>query len=372
MMAREMDEGYYYDINSSFPFSMTLPQPGTLKVRRKSLRDALDDDVPLVLADCEVEVPESYLPSMPYRWRNKIYFPTGRWRSWFTGIDLRALLERGGKIHSTHDVYLFHPFTDMADYVAEIYNRRKKAREEGDAFRTYTYKILLNSLYGKFAEGREKTSLLINPTREQRDHYGLYLPETEEEARQQRCHQIILNVWSVPKTVTVPHEHVPIASNVTAHSRLMLLRHLERAPRENGDVFYCDTDGFATNVQYPTGPEVGELKLEARITSASFYAPKVCEYNLDDGTKIHKAKGFSLPSRDADTRERAFRQLVDSGLEIERMIRPMEMLKRKTVLQPCDTKILKRLLMLSPKRHFFQNGKSRPWTIEEITGRATA
>jgi hypothetical protein len=363
-----MESGRYYDINSSFPYSMKQPQPGQFKIERKRLGNSLDADVPLVLADCEIEVPESLIPPLPFRAHHKVYFPVGRWRTWFTGVDLKALLERGGKIHACHHTYEFHAFHDMSDYVDEIYGRRRKAREAGNVFKSMVYKFLLNSLYGKTAESREKTSLIINPTAEQREHYGLRKPMNEEEAKEQRCKEIKIGVWTVPKTVTIPHEHVPIAAHVTAYSRLLLLRHLESAEQRGGNAYYCDTDGFATDVEYPTGPNVGDLKCEATIRSADFYCPKVYRMELEDGTKVLKAKGFHLPRKDPEASERIFDEIVSGSTWIERMMRPMELLKSKVVFTPGDIRFQKRLLMEKPKRSFFEDGTSRPWHVRELVG----
>jgi hypothetical protein len=76
----------YYDINSSFPYSGTFPLPGNVKTITSS-----KPDHGLYLCDAEIEVPESHIPPLPYRHEkaHKIYFPTGRWRSYFFNVDLR-------------------------------------------------------------------------------------------------------------------------------------------------------------------------------------------------------------------------------------------------------------------------------------------
>ena len=149
-----IEDAHYYDVNSSFPYSMTKRQPGS--PIGTSAKWAENDELALVRA--EVRVPEMYLPPIPYRAGNRVYFPTGSWRGWFSGVDLQLLLESGGRIEKVWRAHNFSPFDDMRGYVETLYEMRRK--EADGSFRKLLLKYLLNSLYGKTGETSEKDMLI--------------------------------------------------------------------------------------------------------------------------------------------------------------------------------------------------------------------
>lgn len=135
----------YFDFNSSFPYSMTFENPGAAK--KNGFRDGM---LPrrrdaMYLADVEVSVPPMYLPPLPYRHKNRVFFPVGKWRSWFSNIDLDLLLEHGGRIEKVHSSIEFEKQTYLRDYALDIYDLRKKATSD---YEKLILKYLLNSLWG--------------------------------------------------------------------------------------------------------------------------------------------------------------------------------------------------------------------------------
>ena len=119
VFSSQCEKAHYFDINSSFPYAMTKPCPGGLMSVNKRVEN-LDDETTIFIADCEIEVADSYITSMPYRVNNRVFFPTGRWRAWVTSIDLGLLLREGGRLLKVHEVHNFHPFYDLAQYAKDI------------------------------------------------------------------------------------------------------------------------------------------------------------------------------------------------------------------------------------------------------------
>lgn len=326
-----------YDVNSSFPWSMTQPTPGNLE---RTTKDWSGDDLALVKA--RVEVPEQYVPPLAYR-RLKdgaIYHPTGSWLGWFTGVDLRALLETGGRIVKLFKTLLFERRDELAAYVYELYERRKK---ETDPFRRDLYKLLMNGLYGKFGESPEKRTLVIEGGR-------FTLTRAEK---------------------YVPHRWLPIGATITARSRQLLGKYLRMA----GHVAYADTDSvFTNNPDMPTGTELGELKREKEIrTRAVFFRPKF--YQLD-GEGV-KAKGFTRLSPDQfdglmrgepvevvrmqRVREKLFQMIRSGAIDADGFV------LQEHALHPCDGSYVKQLnATLRPKRAPDGESNTRPWTVEEL------
>lgn len=353
---RECQQAVYYDINSSFPHAMTYPSPGNLKCSRKTLPGH-----DMVIADCEIEVPDSYFPPLPYRAKNrKIYFPTGSWRCWFTGVDLRLLEELGGRILKVYEVMEFFAFDDLRDFAQDLYEKRLSSKDDMSKL---VLKLLLNSLYGKFGESSEKTRVICFP---------------DEPIEGDNVSMLYPGVFLIDEEVQVNHAHVPISAHITARARESLYRYMERG----APFYYCDTDGFACDSpDLPVEPGLGGLKREMLIREGRFYRPKVYELLSESNERRVKAKGFTLrpenelrhswPESERDSLEKEytyqrFTELVNGhGLETRRFYRIRELLRKDDEYRPTEAVIRKKLQNESPKRCF--NGiDSRPWDVKEI------
>lgn len=348
----------YYDINSSFPYSMTKVVPGECIGGNYG---KLPREGSLYLAEVEVVMPETYLPPLPIRKGGRVFFPVGRWRGWFNNVDLELLLKEGGRILRVYSVHAFAPFTDLAEYASTLYAKRKASTDE---FEKYAYKLLLNSLYGKFAESDLKTGVFINPSAALMETFD---PELTQ--------QLLPGVFLHPETVMVPHMHVPISSHITANSRKVLYEFLSMTD----DFHYTDTDGFSTGDEFPTSKELGGLKLEKKIEHARFVQPKLYQIQGSvlkvDGWErweretTTKAKGFSL-GKDKTKAERLFLQLVNDGeIRVSRMERVRQVLRSASEngLHPRETEVTKRLQKnVIGKRFMYPDGSTRPWTVEEL------
>jgi len=354
---RECQQATYYDINSSFPYAMTFDAPGNFARSTTTLPEGTD----LYVADVEIEVPEMHFPPLAYRKHMRVYFPTGRWRQWFMGVDLRLLEETGGKIHKVHECLVFSPFDDLRKFSTDLYEKRLEAKDDMSKL---VLKLLLNSLYGKFGESSFKTSLVCYPdSPPEGDHVSMLFP----------------GVFLLENEVDVAHAHVPISAHITAKAREVLYRYMESA----GDFYYCDTDGFAASRDdVPTGTGLGALKKELNIVEGHFYRPKVYDLVHDKGRRV-KAKGFTLtpdldvqyqwPAEDrpALVKEYTYKQfqsLVNGHhVEIRRFYRIRELFRHGDY-RPTEARISKRLNREVPKRRFARNGTSTPWSVDEIEG----
>ena len=350
VFARDCEDAYYYDINSSFPYAMTQPCPGEFIKSTKRLPDHEDK---IYIADCEVEVPEIYLPPLAYRFKDRVFFPYGKWRSWLTSCDVQLLLQSGGKLRRVHKVLHFKPFTDLADYAKTIYQHRKN---ETDPFRRGVDKLLMNSLYGKFAESPEKTTLHINPNSK-----TMYRWNENHSEELGLVESLMPGFFLETRNAAVPHMHVPISAHITALARRRLYDYMKPCP----DLFYCDTDSLLTSKELPSSNELGDLKLEKEIQEGIFVAPKV--YRVDDQVK---AKGFSLARDKGEARTQFNRMMAGEKIEIHRMTRLRE-LYRKGQTRPKEGIMLKGLTGLFAgktisKRCMYPDGETRPWRVDEI------
>lgn len=353
VFSKHVEKALYYDINSSFPFSMTTPCPGNFV---KSSHTIPDDGRYLYISDVEIEIPDKYITTVPFKFNKRVFFPTGVWRTWLTNVDIELLQKEGGKIIKCHMSYLFEPFTDLAEYSRDIYEKKKNATSE---FERTVYKLLLNALYGKFAENPIKTSVQIDP--ESTDGKFMLMP----------------GVWLEEKTVALSHVHVPISSHITAVSRRLLYEHMSTC----SEFHYCDTDGFSSTENLETGNEIGSLKLEKKIDKGYFVMPKI--YRIE-GEALNKeglwkkidyikAKGFSRMSV-----ERFLKLLEGKEIDLNRMIRIRENL-RAGIITPREVELTKKINFKNinsmdfnpskhviPKRYNYPDDNTRPWHMDEL------
>lgn len=349
----KVENANYYDINSSFPYAMTEPGPGNVIRTRKTLPWGSRS---IYFAEVTINTPEwQNLPSLPFRDHGRTYFPVGRWRGWFSNVDLELAQNNFSKIETVHRVIEFDPCYDLEEYATNIYNLRKRAKSE---YEKMVLKILLNSLYGKFAECETKEKLSLFPSVTTCQHE----PRCEDDA----CIRLLIpGVFLVTDSVEIRHRHVPLSAHITAIARRTLYNHL------NGhDPYYCDTDSIVTKDELPTGPNLGQLKHEYRIQKAEFIAPKI--YHLlgeqleDNGTtkpkEVIRAKGF--PTMNFEE----FTALKDGGaVQVTRMVRAREMFSKNKVYAHEKTYDKRLRNATRTKRCVDEDtNNSRPWHVDEI------
>jgi hypothetical protein len=359
VISRNATDFQVFDINSSFPKAMTYPLPGNLLGYQLSLPED-DRDECIYLADATVEVPDMHFPPLPYRKDNRVFFPTGRWRSWFASTDIRLALREGVKLHKVHQVYVFEPFWDFGEYAKRIYALRAEATTD---FRKLVLKYLLNSLYGKCAESTTKQEMLINPDEIDRDTMQMLQP----------------GVWLCEKEAKIDHRHVIVAAVITAIARRALYDYGKECYRQKQPLYYMDTDSLATRADLPRDDKtLGALKLEKKMDWAEFVAPKIYRgegFELaKDGTwkekRLTKAKGFSLGSGQ-EAWDKLDRIIAGDRVAVQRMTRMRELYRTmvggKYTTAPFEMLVIKALTfeMLS-KRFHYPDGETRPWSVAEL------
>ncbi len=356
VISRNCSDFRIYDINSSFPFSMTFPMPGGLSEISNKLPEDESEEC-IYIADVTIEVPDMDLPPVPYRMDNRVFFPVGKWRSWLTSTDIKLALHEGCKIHKVHEVYIFEPFYDLRGYARDIY--AKRSDPSNSDFRRLVLKYLLNSLYGKYAEAMMKQEMLVNPEEIDRTNMQLLQP----------------GVWLKEKEVPIAHRHVIISTHITALSRRTLYGYMKSCYKKGHKPYYCDTDSIATRAELPSNEyKLGALKLEKKMEWADFLAPKIYRgegMELKKGQwspiQMTKAKGFSLGKTRDEAWARFEKIAAGDRIGIQRMIRLRE-LYRSGLTSPVEILVIKALTfeMLS-KRFHYPDGETRPWHMKELT-----
>ncbi len=249
---------FYVDINSMYPAVMrqTYPAP----TFEKEI-DLSAEGVSRVRVESNLDI-----PVLPYRRSDyKIIFPNGKFSGWWANEELRFAQSQGVKILKAYDGYVCHfickPF---GSYVDKLYFERQRAKSE---LLRYTYKIFLNSLYGKFAQGNERSVIEPLDKFKKRKNWGQFKLFEKDKL-----------VLFTEKGKYPIHANYIFSLYTTAKARIKLYELITDIQSRGGQVLYCDTDGviYRGDINYPFSDKLGEVKLEAKvkeivIKSAKFY-----------------------------------------------------------------------------------------------------
>jgi len=297
---------YYYDINSLYPFVMfSYRYPynfnnGNGRFVKKSDIDLDYEGIARVLISVEHELPPLGVKRILEDKHERLIFPEGKIISWFTYPELRYVEENNiGRIEKVYEAFEFrvwcYPFRE---FVKDLYGYRLQHKEDKFAYKFY--KMVMNSLYGKFGEYKNGELILLT-------NEGVKKVKKEDMNKFRKYHNV---VW---------------ASYITAYGRLELHKRFKLAGFSK--IYYCDTDSLITSTQMPISEELGGLKLEgwADTYRATFIRSKF--YIFDNTIRL---RGFTIDVNDTDIRE-----LIKTGKNFilqERILKPLESLRRKKPL----------------------------------------
>lgn len=247
---------------------------------------------------------ETDVPRYPLRRPGRVIYPIGRFATVLQGETLKAALD-SGHVTGVMQVAAYQTAPLFDDFVDYFWSERRKAQESGNEVYTYLYKILMNSLYGKFGQrGFEQQR------HEQDVATGLEVESAWINGR-------IATIWTLGRTVFVNYkvdktptlaeisQELPvdeqervmqgegynsfcaISASITDHARDLLWRLMEQAGREH--VYYVDTDCLFVDsigrerLEEHVGSGLGQLKVEGETDHCVLYAPK--DYEWGEETK---------------------------------------------------------------------------------------
>jgi hypothetical protein len=282
------------DINSMYPFIMLEGKLPVISELRYTLNLEPETFISEYLSfpgmsDVLVYAPKQKYQILPCRIDSKLLFPHGTFRGHYCHNELVYAVKNGYKILKVFKTFYSPTFCNpFREYVSTIYTERKKAEKiPGMVVVALALKILLNGLYGKFAQIKECSSLLpVDVAIKKANVKGIILDSLST-----------ITIEGKPFILLkekLEGEKLPLQSNViwsayiTAGGRVLLHQKLVEYQG-----FYCDTDCIYTYSEVFASDELGALALEAKGTQAFFFLPKVYFFKHIDGTYTRKAKGFN-------------------------------------------------------------------------------
>lgn len=259
----------YYDFNSLYPAVMQneYPDPNTLRITEKNTTFYIDSFEGI--SNVEVFCPYMEYPFLPYRKDNKLFFPIGNFRGWFSHVELKKAIDLGYTIKKVYKTYYFkETCLPFRDYVIYLYEKRKEYQKDNNPME-YVVKILMNSLYGKFGQK------FID-----RDNWQPF-NHTIEELNKLDFFERVGDFIRIKKPIDEPRSFcIPIwALYTTAYARIKLHDVIRKSR-----AIYCDTDSIITKKEYYSSDKLGELKLEHFIKDGIIVKPKF--YIINGKAKI--------------------------------------------------------------------------------------
>jgi hypothetical protein len=326
----------HYDVNSLYPSAMLESVPVEYLYESKHIPERSDL---IGFFKAKIFYPDRYLPILPFH-ADKLYFPTGVFEGTFSSLDLKLAEREGAEVEILQGkIFLAEPI--LKEYALSMFALKQEAEREGKKGLRYVYKILNNSLYGKFGQRREQRSYCIDDGRA-----GLYpLPNG-----------IAYYLSESRAAHILPH----IAATITSRARAIQFDLLKR-----GKQWYTDTDSLFTSELYPVSDALGALHYEGRGT---FHAYRLKEYKFNNEYKIKglpRSKNEDAEKRAVEDKELAEKYLAGEMTLNERMRGWPESIRagKETVARVIRPRFRREIM---DKRARDGQYDTRPWSVQEI------
>jgi hypothetical protein len=258
------------DINSLYPFVMkTIKFPNPTKLKKGKKHD-LQYFMRILgyyegCARLNVIHRKTDYGFLPYKHNHRLCFPVGKLSGWWNFNEIRFALE-----HEAIDIIDIKEFyyapsekSIFAEFIDYVYGKRI---EQNGGFMELIYKLLMNNLYGKFAQRRKtKRTYYETPPFE----YIKGLNERDEWFNIQTLGEGREDIFLIEKNLKMEKSHTAVpsyASYITSAARIMLLKIiLENSQKIR--ILYSDTDsifyeGDLDNTTVDLGKELGQWKIE--------------------------------------------------------------------------------------------------------------
>ena len=272
----------FYDVRKMYMSCYDVPVPiGKLRWASKSMDRG-------IVAEAWVKIPKGRIGPLPYRYKNRLVFPTGELRGWWDLRELRAATKYGVDVHLIRvldgdEAPILKEFGDVVGTLIGSSNP--------DLARIW--KLFGLRLSGKF--GQHKTNTVIR-------HVKYIAPEEYNPIDPLEVYH------EVPcKEVRRKSPYIKPAINMRIRAEARI-RHLEKMSQVE-DLYYCDTDSIYTTNEMATGLDIGKLRLVDFALRAYFIGGKLYGYVNSNGELKQKTAGY----RDYPLSEDDFQKLLRGG-----------------------------------------------------------
>ena len=303
---------YYYDVNSLYPYIMkTFAMPGGVPVWDGNL---VGQELSKLYGFIEAFVvcPRTITrPFLPYRDQNNtLIFPTGKWVGVYYSEELKYAQDIGYNIITLRGYLFEKKDSPFEGFVSSLSGKRIEAKKKGDDAMAYTYKILMNTLYGRFGINPQSTITEVCD----RERYDILIKKDiifgEKLSERYYIVSYVINKGDVDDSDWKPPRisAVQMAAAITACSRIHMYKYISRP-----DCYYTDTDSAILGSPLPgdeiSSFELGKVKMEYFVKIGIFLAPKSYLLKTLDYGDIIKHKGAAKDLVDAEWFESQFENM---------------------------------------------------------------
>ncbi|MBT9146189.1 MAG: hypothetical protein DDT42_02071 [candidate division WS2 bacterium] len=223
-----------------------------------------------------------YIPVLPVR-AGKLYFPVGEFSGVWTGEELQAAEKQGAIVNITEAIVWSKSYPIFKTFIQKMEYEKNNSTGARRAF----FKLIQNSLYGKFGMRRE------------RDTYMNDTPENRAKILK-RGGKFLTIILACGKTMLLTtsrsyasYIQPQISSYITSLARLELFKVIDKY---KDSVCYYDTDSIILTRKLAESmidnQEYGKWKLEGEVSEAVFIQPKMYAEKLKSGKEVLKSKGL--------------------------------------------------------------------------------
>lgn len=248
----------------------------------------------LVIVDADIRIPPSRYGLIPLRRKGAVYFVNGDMSTTYRAVLCQPELNLV-VIEKVHRFAVFEADYIFKDFVETFWKIRKEAKAKGDVVTDYVAKIIMNSLYGKFAQQNDKCiefevsdwpGGIIILEKPARIDLATFTKTVVHNKPIVGLGGKIFTSASVSEKKIARYSNIAISAFITSYARTYLLKLMSLSDK----VLYVDTDCLivpATELnKYKKyiGDDLGQLKCEI-YDAIEIRAPK--DYTL---FKIHNCK----------------------------------------------------------------------------------
>lgn len=352
------DKYFCFDINSLYPYVMRdnyYPISAPMIVKNPSPKIYKQHEG---LTFCMITAPDDlYLPLLPCKHNHKLFFPIGKFRGMWDNALLTKADDLGYKIFPLK-AYVFKTEKLFKEYVDRFYKLKQNSVKDSAPYTIS--KLLLNSLYGKFAQSQDSEKII-----------KLNLKEANK--RKESIIDIVdpdYGLFKVKSNSKGNHFIPQISIHVTALAQLELYKYMESIISKGYNVAYCDTDSIFTNFKLNTSNKLGGMKLEYPFNKGYFLLPKTyCVIN--DGIDYIKAKGY-IPEFRRSLSEDSFKKALfgndysDFVMESELQFNSMKQSYRRHHTFVSMDRKRKSIRIRYDKRKVNGDYTTKPYTYREL------
>ena len=257
-----------------------FPKPEGIYLKKVTNKDILLFDG---VVKASLKCPKNLIiPFLPVR-LDKLYFPTGLIKGYYSFVEIRYALSIGYKILSLGEGIVYHKaFSPFKKIITDLYNYRMKRKMKKDSTQLVP-KILMASLYGKFGYNYTNKEIIM--------HGSEITPKILKQASKivPYPNKDYFRIVSSERSIKPNYVYPIISLYVTANARIHMYKQFKKVGFKN--VYYSDTDCIFTNRKLEVSKLLGCLKLENDFINCCLIKPKMYSGKTKED-EIVKIKGL--------------------------------------------------------------------------------